>query len=86
MIMLREVRLLDPPSRTDAVKDILIAERKIIKIGEKLELDCPEKVVTDGKFITARGAGAASDFGFEIVTLLKGAQTAQELKKQMQYL
>ena len=46
----------------------------------------PEKVVTDGKFITARGAGAASDFGFEIVTLLKGEQTAQELKKQMQYL
>ena len=39
MIMLREVRLLDPPSRTDAVRDILIAERKIIKIGEKLELD-----------------------------------------------
>ena len=45
----------------------------------------PEKVVTDGKFITARGAGAASDFGFEIVKLLKGVQTAQELKKQMQY-
>lgn len=39
MIMLREVRLLDPASRTDAVCDILIAERKIIKIGEALELD-----------------------------------------------
>lgn len=44
-----------------------------------------EKVVTDGQFITARGAGAASDFGFEIVTLLKGERIALELKKQMQY-
>lgn len=45
----------------------------------------PEKVVSDGLFITARGAGAASDFGFEIVKLFKGALIASELKKQMQY-
>ena len=45
----------------------------------------PEKVVSDGKFITARGAGAASDFGFEIVRLFKGELIANELKKQMQY-
>ncbi|MBR4173569.1 MAG: DJ-1/PfpI family protein [Clostridia bacterium] len=45
----------------------------------------PEKVVCDGKFITARGAGAASDFGFEIVKLMKGEPVATELKKQMQY-
>lgn len=45
----------------------------------------PEKVVSDGKFITARGAGAASDFGFEIVKLFKGELVAGELKKQMQY-
>ena len=45
----------------------------------------PEKVVTDGKFITAKGAGAASDFGFEIVSLFKGECIASELKKQMQY-
>lgn len=45
----------------------------------------PEKVVSDGQFITARGAGAASDFGFEIVRLFKGALIANELKKQMQY-
>lgn len=45
----------------------------------------PEKVVTDGQFITARGAGAASEFGFELVTLFKGERTACELKKQMQY-
>ena len=45
----------------------------------------PEKVVTDGQFITARGAGAASDFGFEIVKHFKGELIANELKKQMQY-
>lgn len=45
----------------------------------------PEKVVSDGQFITARGAGAASDFGFEIVTLFKGELISCELKKQMQY-
>ena len=45
----------------------------------------PEKVVCDGKFITARGAGAASDFGFEIVKHFKGELVASELKKQMQY-
>lgn len=45
----------------------------------------PEKVVTDGQFITARGAGAASEFGFEIVTLLKGELISCELKRQMQY-
>ncbi len=39
MIMLREVRLLDPHSKTDEIRDVLIAERKIIKIGEKLGLD-----------------------------------------------
>lgn len=44
-----------------------------------------EKVVSDGQFITARGAGTASDFGFEIVKLFKGELVASELKKQMQY-
>ena len=44
-----------------------------------------EKVVTDGQFITARGAGAASEFGFEIVSLFKGKRISDELKKQMQY-
>ena len=45
----------------------------------------PEKVVSDGQFITAKGAGAASDFGFAIVTLLKGERIAAELRSQMQY-
>ena len=45
----------------------------------------PEKAVSSGQFITARGAGAASDFGFEIVKHFKGELIASELKKQMQY-
>lgn len=44
-----------------------------------------DKVIVDGKFITARGAGAASDFGFAIVELLKEKQTADTLRKTMQY-
>lgn len=45
----------------------------------------PDKVVTDGKIITAKGAGAAADFAFEIVTLLKGDKEAKELLQTMQY-
>lgn len=44
-----------------------------------------EKAVVDGRLITGRGPGAASDFGFELVTLLKGAETAAQLKEAMQY-
>ena len=44
-----------------------------------------EKAVVDGKFITARGAGAAAEFGFAIVTELCGAEAAQKLRSVMQY-
>ena len=44
-----------------------------------------DKVVTDGKIITSRGAGAAADFGFEIVSVLKDRETANKIKAQMQY-
>lgn len=43
------------------------------------------KAVVDGKIITARGAGAASEFGFAMVELLKGKEIADELRKTMQY-
>ncbi len=39
MIMLQGVRLLDPSTRTDGIRDILIAEGKIIRVGEDLWLD-----------------------------------------------
>ncbi len=44
-----------------------------------------EKVATDGKFITAKGAGAAADFGFKLVELLKDKETADKLRGAMQY-
>ena len=44
-----------------------------------------DKVVGDGKFITARGAGAAADFGFELAKILCGKEKADEVKSQMQY-
>lgn len=45
--------------------------------------DC--KTVIDGKFITAKGAGAASEFGFAIAACLSGQQTADKIKAEMQY-
>ncbi|MFR5876408.1 MAG: DJ-1 family glyoxalase III [Eubacterium sp.] len=41
-------------------------------------------VVTDGNFITARGAGVCIEFGLEIVKKLKGADTADEIRKSIQ--
>ncbi len=42
-------------------------------------------VVTDGNIITAFGAGAAFDFGFEILKYLTDSQKAETLSKQMRY-
>ncbi|MDR0904294.1 MAG: DJ-1/PfpI family protein [Ruminococcus sp.] len=43
-----------------------------------------ESVVTDGKIVTAKGAGVASLFGFELVKVLKGQETAEKIAKAMQ--
>ena len=44
-----------------------------------------DKAVKDENFITAKGAGAAADFGFLIVKTLLGKEKAKELKEVMQY-
>lgn len=41
-------------------------------------------VVTDGKFITARGAGVAVDFGLEIVKQLESEELSQKIRKTIQ--
>lgn len=41
-------------------------------------------VVTDGNFITARGAGVCIEFGLEIVKKLKGADVAEAVRQQIQ--
>lgn len=44
-----------------------------------------EKAVLDGKILTGKGAGAASDFGFKMVEIFRGKIVADELKAQMQF-
>lgn len=44
-----------------------------------------DKAVADGKIITGKGAGAASDFGFTMLSLLKGQETADKIREIMQY-
>lgn len=43
------------------------------------------KAVVDGKIITGKGAGAAADFGFAMLALLKDKETADRVKEIMQY-
>lgn len=38
----------------------------------------------DGMYITGKGAGAVFEFGFKIVEMLKGSETANELRSSMQ--
>ena len=44
-----------------------------------------ERVVKDGNIVTAYGAGAAFDFGFSLLEVLKGKAEAENMKKQMRY-
>lgn len=41
------------------------------------------RVVTDGKFITGAGMGAAFEFGLALVTALKGAAEADRIRKSV---
>ncbi|MDD6728902.1 MAG: DJ-1/PfpI family protein [Eubacteriales bacterium] len=43
-------------------------------------------VVTDGNFITAKGAGVAVDFGLEIVKQLAGEELSQKIRETIQCL
>lgn len=43
------------------------------------------RVVTDGMFTTSRGLGCAVDLGLELIKLLAGEQTAEKVKKSIQY-
>ncbi|MBR5134771.1 MAG: DJ-1/PfpI family protein [Clostridia bacterium] len=41
-------------------------------------------VVTDGRVVTARGAGVATDFGLELVKILVSTETADALREGIQ--
>lgn len=45
----------------------------------------PEKAVIDGNFITGKGAGAAAEFSFLMAEVLSDKETAEKIKKSMQY-
>lgn len=47
---------------------------------------CDEAVVRDDKVITSRGAGAALDFGFCLLSALKGDAEAEKLSRDMKYI
>lgn len=42
-----------------------------------------EPVVTDGKMITARAAGASEEFSFELIRVLKGTEAAEKVRKSI---
>ncbi len=44
-----------------------------------------EKTETDGIFLTGRGPGAASEFAFKIVEILKGQAVSNKVKEMMCY-
>jgi len=44
-----------------------------------------DKVACDGKYITPKGAGAASEFAFALAEAVCGTEKAQEIKNAMQY-
>ena len=46
---------------------------------------CNQSVVRDGNIITSFGAGAAFEFGFEILSAIKGKDFSENLQKQMKY-
>jgi 4-methyl-5(b-hydroxyethyl)-thiazole monophosphate biosynthesis len=45
-----------------------------------------DKVVTDGKFTTAKGLGAALELGFELINVLENEELSKNIAKQIQYI
>ncbi len=69
-------------------KGLLNGRQAIAYPGFESELEgavISEKyVVTDGNFITAKGAGVAVDFGLEIVSAIKGKALSDSIKAAIQ--
>ena len=51
--------------------------------GELASILSDERIVTDGKITTSRGAGTALDFGLHLVGLLTGAEKLGEIRKSI---
>lgn len=46
---------------------------------------CPEKVVTDGTVVTAKGMGAAIEFGLKLIELIKGEEISKKISEGIIY-
>ncbi len=70
-------------------KNLLNGKNAVCFPGFEKELTgskiCDQKVVRDGNIITAWGAGAAFEFGFEILAYLTDKTTAENMRKAMKY-
>ncbi len=70
-------------------KGLLVGRRAVCYPGFETALvgshyDWTAPVVTDGQFITAKGAGTAVEFGLELVSVLVGDVTASALREGIQ--
>ena len=69
-------------------KGLLKGREAIAYPGFESELEgaviSEKHVAVDGNFITAKGAGVATEFGLEIVSALKGKDTAEKIGKAIQ--
>ena len=55
------------------------------KFLEGAEIASGEKAVISGRFVTARGMGAAVEFGAKVIEALLGREKAEEILKVIQY-
>lgn len=69
-------------------KNLLVGKEAIAFPGFETALNgatiSEEYVVRDGNFITAKGAGVATDFGLEIAKALAGSEVADNVRKTIQ--
>lgn len=68
---------------------LLAGKKAVCYPGYEKYLDGAEvledKVITDGNITTARGAGAAYHFAFELLSLLKGSEAAAKVRDGIIY-
>ncbi len=58
-------------------------EGEMTGVGVTAHMD--ESVVVDGKLITGRAPGSAYDFGLKLLEMVKGSETAEQVRCDMHY-
>lgn len=58
-------------------------EGEMTAVGVTAHMD--ESVVVDGKLITGRAPGSAYDFGLKLLEVVKGTETAEQVRLDMHY-